>query len=342
MKPSLRKQQILTAVIESYISTGEPVGSKTLLNESGLGVSSATIRNEMLDLTNKGFLHQPHTSAGRVPTEQGYRYYVDNVMKVTPVSSAGRDYIDSRLYENADSPESVLQSAVGLVSELTDFAAVAITPSSEDSRIHKISFVQTGSHTAMVVLIASNGVIKTKLFRCEFEITPDILEIFDKALNNIFSGRRLSSINRPFIQTAAAKLGELTLFMPSVLTAISEACEKARQVSVCRSSLTKLLYTPDVNLPIVRNLIDFLNNERDLSKMLEKLSVDTTVSIGRENSRIELAFSSVISTGYRIDNSPSGVLAVIGPLRMDYAKVVSVLEAVAECSGRIISELVKI
>ena len=342
MEPSLRKKQILTAVIENYINTGEPVGSKTLLSENQLGVSSATVRNEMLDLTNKGFLHQPHISAGRVPTDKGYRYYVDNIIQIKPVSTSGREYIEARMYENADSPESVLQTAVTLVSEITNLTTVATTPSGEDSRVHRISCVQTGSHTAMVVLIASNGVIKTKLFRCEFEITPEILQVFDKALNNVFSGRRISSVNRPFIQTVAANLGELTLFMPGVLSAILECCEKARQISICKSSFTRLLYSAEEDLPVIRGLIDFLNNEHDLSAMLTRLPFDTTVSIGRENSRVELAFSSVVSTGYSIDNSPSGILAVIGALRMDYAKVISVLQTVAEYSGKIIGELVRI
>ena len=132
----------------------------------------------------------------------------------SPVAQSGREYIETTLYRSADSPESILQSASDLISSLTDLASVATTPDGEESRIHKISFVQTGSHTAMAVVIASNGIIKTKLFRCEFLITPEILEVFDKALNKTFSGVKLSSINQPFIQTAAARFGELSLFMP--------------------------------------------------------------------------------------------------------------------------------
>ena len=174
MELAARKQKILSAIVESFIRTGEPVGSKSLINEAELDVSSATVRNEMADLTNKGFLVQPHTSAGRVPTAQAYRYYVDSIMKVTPVAQSGREYIEATLYRSADSPESILQGASDLISQLTDLASVATTPDGEESRVHKISFVQTGSHTAMAVVIASNGIIKTKLFRCEFLITPEI------------------------------------------------------------------------------------------------------------------------------------------------------------------------
>lgn len=342
MELAARKQKILSAIIESYISTGEPVGSKSLINEAGLDVSSATVRNEMADLTNRGFLVQPHTSAGRIPTQQAYRYYVDNVLRLTPVSQNGKDYIQSTLYQNADSPENILQSAADLLSQLTDYVAVATTPDGEDSRIRKISFVQTGAHTAMAVVIVSNGIIKTKLFRCEFLMTPEILDVFDKALNEIFTGIKLSSINKPFIQTAAARFGELSLFMPSALMAIKEAATLARDVSVCHSGYTKLMFVPDVNFISARGVMEFLSNEHDLARMLENLPLDTAVTIGRENSRIELATSAIVSTRYSIDSNPSGVLAVIGPLRMDYGRVISILDCVSECVGTLIGELIEI
>ena len=151
-----RKKKILSAVIESYINTGEPIGSKALIDETGLEVSSATVRNDLADLTNKGYLVQPHTSAGRIPTLQGYRYYIDNLMKITPVTQGGREYVESELYKSADSPESILKEASGVISRLTGCTAVTTTPSGEESRIHRIRFVQTGSHTAMAVAADSH------------------------------------------------------------------------------------------------------------------------------------------------------------------------------------------
>lgn len=342
MELAERKQKILSAIVESFIKSGEPVGSKALINQAGLDVSSATVRNEMADLTNKGFLVQPHTSAGRVPTQLAYRYYIDNVLNVTPISQSGVDFIETTLYQNADSPESILRSAADLIARLTDLASVATTPDGEQSRVHKISFLQTGSHTAMVVVIASNGVIKTKLFRCEFLITPEILSVFDKALNETFSGIKLSSINRPFIQTAASRFGELSLFMPGVLTAIMEAAKSAREISICHSGYTRLMFLPDIDFISARGVIEFLNNEHDLSVMLGNLPINTSVSIGLENRRTELAQCSVVSTRYSVDSKPSGVLAVVGPLRMDYGRVISILEAVAKTVGTLIGELTDI
>lgn len=339
MEPVQRKEKILSAIVEGYIKTGEPIGSKALISATGLEVSSATVRNDMADLTQKGYLVQPHTSAGRVPTQQGYRYYVDNIMAVPPVSQRGRDYIEARLIESADSPESILKKAAKVISELTGFSAVTTTPNGRDSRIYRISFVQTGLHTAMAVVIASSGIIKTKLFRCEFVITPDILNVFDKALNEVFAGVRLDSINKPFIQTAAARFGELSLFMPGVLVAIMEAAKGARDVSVFKSGVTRLLFASDVNPIRARGVIEFLNTDHDLAKMLENLPPHTSVSIGSENSRVELCASSVVSTRYDVDSNPSGALAVLGPVRMDYGRVISILECAADCVSKMIDGL---
>lgn len=339
MTPAARKQKILAAIVESFISSGEPVGSKALIGEKGLNVSSATVRNDMADLTAQGFIVQPHTSAGRIPTALGYRYFVDNVMRVTPLAKQARDYIRESLREHADSPESILRGAADMLGRLTDYIAVSTTPSAENCRIRRLSFVQTGNHTAMVVLIASNGVIKTKLFRCGFVITPELLEVFDRALNELFVGIPITAVNQPFIQTAAARFGELSLFMPSALIAIKDAAELAGTVSVCHSGLGRLMLVADESFALKERVLEFLQSEHDLAKMLERLPKHTAVTIGRENSRTELASSSVISTRYCIGGKPSGTLAVISPLRVDYARVIAILEGVAECAGRLIEEL---
>lgn len=342
MELAPRKQKILSAVIENFIQTGEPVGSKTLIYETGLEVSSATVRNDMADLTQKGYLVQPHTSAGRIPTQQGYRYYVDNIMSVTPVSGQGRQYIAETLYRSADSPESILKRASELVSELTDLAAVTTTPNAAESRIHRISFVQTGSHTAMAVVIASNGIIKNQLFRCEFLITPEILGVFDKAVNEIFKGVKLSAVNQPFIQTAAARFGELSLLMAGVLTAIKDASTRAQEVSVFLSGQSKLLYMAYSDLVSAGRVVDFLGNTHDLARMLENLPITTSVSIGTENSRVELSSSSVISTRYDVENAPSGVIGIIAPIRTNYSRAIAIAECVADCVSEILGELIEI
>ncbi len=341
MGPAERKQKILSTIVESFIRDGEPVGSKSLLGETGMKVSSATVRNDMAELTERGYIAQPHTSAGRVPTELGYRYYVDNVMRVKPVGEQGREYIREALSRSADSPEAILQGAANVLSRLTDYIALATTPNGENGRVRKISFVPTGAHSAMAVVIASNGIIKTRLFRCEFVLTPEILRVFDQALNKVFAGVPLDSITKPFVQTAAAGFGELSLFMTSPLMAMMDACEQASQVSVLHSGYGKLMNVTDADPLGARRLWEFLQNEHDLAVMLERLPQDSSVSIGTENSRTELCRSAVASARYTIEGSPSGALAVLAPMRMDYARVLSILRCTAECASELIGELIE-
>ena len=342
MEPAARKQKILSAIVERFIRSGEPVGSKTLLADAGLKVSSATVRNDMAELSEQGYIVQPHTSAGRIPTERGYRYYVDNVMERTPVSEQGREVIRDMLSRSADSPESILQGAADTLSRLTDCIALATTPDGEQARVRRISFVPTGAHAGMAVVIASSGVIKTKLFRCEFLLTPEILQVFDKALNESFAGITLSRVTRPFIQTKAAGFGELSLFMTSPLMAVMEACEQAAQVSVCHSGYGKLMSVAQESMTGAHRVWEFLQNSRDLAAMLERVPQTPSVSIGSENSRTELSRSAVFSARYTVDDAATGVLAVIGPLRTDYGRTLSVLECVTENVGELIGELIEL
>ncbi len=190
----------------------------------------------------------------------------------------------------------------------------------------------------MAVLICSNGVVRTRLFRCAFVITPEILGMFDKALNELCAGVEVASIGQPFIQTAAVRFGELSLFMPPALIAIMEACQLASKVSVRHSSLSRMLF--DYSGRFSRELVEYLQNENDLSVMLSRRPQHTDVCIGRENSRVELQNSALFSARYTIEGNPSGVLAVITPLRVDYARTIAIIEGVAQCAGELIEELI--
>lgn len=342
MEPAVRKQKILSTIVESFIRSGEPVGSKSLLGETGMKVSSATVRNDMADLTEQGYLEQPHTSAGRIPTERGYRFYVDNVMRVTPVNEQGRQYIRDSLAENSESPENILRGAADVLSRLTGTVALATTPSGEEGRVRRISFVPIGAHAAMAVVIASNGVIKTKLFRCEFLLTPENLHVFEKALNETFAGVALQSVTTPAIQTAAAGFGELSLFMTAPLMAMKDACEQASQISVCHSGFGRLMNITNQSPAAAHRMWEFLQNGHDLAAMLERLPQTPAVTIGSENRRTELKQSAVLSARYTIGGSPSGVLAAVAPMRTDYARVMSILRCVADCAGELIDELIEI
>lgn len=340
MSLSERKKKILACVVESYISDGEAVGSKTLQSFLDFSVSSATIRNEMANLENEGYLIQPHTSAGRVPSERGYRFYIDNLMEKAPLNERLRQYADLYLTKRADSPEGVLKAASSLLTEVTNLPAVATTPPAQDSRVHKLRFVQTGRHTGMAVLITSTGMVKSQLFRTEFVITPDMLRVFDRALNERFEGLPLKDITQAFIQTTALGFGELSLFMPNVLLAIRDAAKDASQVSVAESGMTKLLFVNDLDMIAARDIIKFLSDKNDVATLLTSVN-GTKVYLGGESGKYQLDKAGIVVSRYTLGGAFAGAVAVIGPQRMNYKDIVSVTEYVAEKSGELINELLE-
>lgn len=337
-----RKKKILTTVVESYIATGEPIGSKALQTQAGLTVSSATIRNELADLVNNGYLLQPHTSAGRVPTHRGYRYYIDNLMNKEPVSDRVKEYIERSIAMGSQAPEKILMKTAQVLSELTGMAAITTTPSGDKARVHKLRFVITGRHTCMVVLITSNGIIKNRLFRCDYVVTPELVSMFDKVLNESFVGVPLKDINQGFLQTIAASFGEFSLFMPDVLIAILDAASQAMETNITVSGSTNLLFLPGYDLLSARNVLRFLSDNKSVSELLSDNIKGTKVYVGNESGYYELVDSCVITTRYEIGSVTAGAVALVGPVRADYKTLVSQLEFASDCASGLIGELLEV
>lgn len=337
-----RKQKILRAVVENYIQSGEAIGSKALMEQEGLSVSSATIRNELADLVNRGYLSQPHTSAGRIPTHKGYRYYIDHLVEIPPLDLRLKAYLERTIDSGADAPERILEKTADALSSLSGMAAVTTTPSTNSARVHKIRFVTTGRHSCMAVLITSNGMVKSRLFRVDFVVTPELITLFDKTLNDAFVGIELKSIDKAFLQTAAAKFGELSLFVADALLAILDSVKQAMQVTVNVSGATKLLFLPGFDINSSRDVLKFLSDSENVSSLLNENVAGTKVILGEESGYYELYDSAVITTRYNIGSVSAGAVALIGPVRADYKTLISMIEYASEYSSKLIGELLEV
>lgn len=340
MELALRKEKILSAVVEKYVETGEPIGSKALQTEAGLGVSSATIRNELKALDDDGYLTQPHTSAGRVPTKKGYRYYVDNLLPSITLPDRVREHIERGVIAGAQSPEQVLGKTASVLAYLTNAAAVVTTPPSDEARVHRIRFVATGRHSSMAVLVTSTGMVKSRLFRCEFVLTPQLLAMFDKAVNEQFAGVKLKEITKGFLQTAATAMGELTLFVPDVLIAIYEAVQNALEISVSVAGQTNLLFSDGYDFNSARNALKFLSDTKRISSLLNNTR-SPKIYLGGESGSPELENSAVITSRYELRGENAGAVAVIAPMRIDYKTVSAEVDYAAECVSKTIGELIE-
>lgn len=339
MELSERKCKILAAIVEAYVRTGEPVGSKTLVLD--LGVSSATIRNEMADLSDLGLLEQPHTSAGRVPSQKAYRLYIDRLMKRQPISRKEQLYLDGFLADGAYDPERLLDNASQTLAGLTRFAAVSTTPSGSLADIRAVQFVQTSRRTAMVILLTSAGTMKNRIFRCDFDLSPEILRVFFRLMNERLAGKPVASVTPAFIQTMAVSFGEMTMLMSAPLMAVLEVAQDSMEADVCLNGQMNLLFYPEFEGGGVRRVMDFLDRPQELSRLLLEQEGGVHVMIGSEIGRPELSDSSIVVGRYSIGGQDAGAIGVIGPTRMNYPKLVSSVEYLAGSVSRMLTELLK-
>lgn len=342
---SQRKEKILAAVVEAYIKTGEPVGSKGLAEL--LGVSSATVRNEMADLVMRGLLEQPHTSAGRIPTDSGYRYYIDHLMEYRSIPETEQRYLDGLLLLDAYEPERLLQNVSQMLADLTKFAALSTPPPVSESVIRGVQFVQTSRRTAMVILMTSGGSVKNRMFRCDFDLTPDIMRIFFRVLNSRLAGKPVTILTPGFLQTLGISLGELTPLISSALAALLEIAQDSMQTEVQLNGQTNLLFYPEFSHGNARLVMDFLESREQLNGLLFRTAPGHSANgqvhalIGEETRRPELAQSSLLAVRYAVGGKEAGILGVLGPTRMDYPHWIARLAYLADSVGRMLTDLLR-
>lgn len=338
MELSERKERILATVAEIYIATGEPVGSKFLCASAGFRVSSATLRNEMAQLTELGYLEQPHTSAGRIPSQRGLRYYIDRLMARYEPSAVDIFKIRSRMDINEGDPQKLLAQAAGTLAELTGCAAVVTTPFSAGSRIRRTDLIPLGGKNVMLVLSVSNGTLKSRICRCNDEVSYEMIDLFYKIAASGFADRAPDDITTALVQTVTASLGDHAFEMAPLLTAFFDAAKEAAVTDVLTAGLSNLLRFPELEGK-VGALQELLRNKSNTSKILQANGEDgVRFLIGGENRFRELSNASVICADYSIAGHTAGTLAVVGPLRMDYAAVVPLLRYTAGLVGAMLDE----
>ncbi|NMP37631.1 MAG: heat-inducible transcription repressor HrcA [Clostridiales bacterium] len=332
-----RKQKLLAMIVEKYITTGEPVGSKTLCEALDMAVSSATIRNEMAELSEMGYLEQPHTSAGRIPSQKGYRYYVDNLMGVYELNEEERRGIASWLEPTSADPDKVLERAGGILAQLTNCAVVSTSPSDTQAVIRRAELVPIGTHTAMIVMLTSAGTLKSRVCRVDCELTLEVIESFYNIASKHFIGRSANDISTAMIQTLAAALGEKALLMTPLLVALSELAEASSRLDIRLDGQSNLLNYREF-YENAFELMEFLHHSNSLAQLVTRGRGDTDIKIGTENLFRELENSSTIMSRYFIGGHDSGSLGIIGPTRMDYAKIVPSIKYLSQLVGSMLSD----
>lgn len=327
-----RKLRILAAIVSQYIRSGEPVGSKTISTMDGIGVSPATIRNEMASLFDMGLLEQPHTSAGRVPSHLGYRVYLDQLMQPAPLTEIERDEVDALFNVGDPDPDRLIVDATKRLADYTGCVAISATRTAASVVVSKVELIPADEHTVIILVIASNGMLRNKICRVDFRVTRSICDFFQKFASSRLRGRSLYEITTQYLGSVAISLGEYSRLFTPLLSAIFELCREIYDGLYCHSGEGRLLSRNEIG-PAAHELFSLISSRERMTRLLSVDGPALTVSIGKENHSQELIQSSVIMARYRISGDSSGVIAIIGPVRMPYARLIPHLEYFAQRLG---------
>ncbi len=336
MEMTPRKEKILSSVVRDFVKSGEPVGSKAIAEE--IGVSSATVRNEMAELIELGLLEQPHTSAGRIPSQRGYREYVDHLMRVPVLREEEERWFTSMLARSAYEPERLLLSVCRLLSSVTRYAAAVTTPSGMTARVKAVQFVQTSRRTAMLLLMSSAGTMKTRVFHCDFDLSGEILRVLFRLFNEKVTGKEVLEITPAFLQSMGASLGEMMVLAGSALQALLEAARDTAKTEVLTSGQMDLLLYPELEH---RQIMDFLERKEDVVSLLRQKPGRVSILIGSESQRPELKNASFLISRYAVEEQDVGALALLGPTRMDYARLTAILQYLTKEVGQMLTVLTR-
>lgn len=325
-----RKKRVLQAIVEEYINTAEPVSSNALTKSNGLNYSSATIRNEMADLEKKGYLDKTHTSSGRIPSEKGYRYYVDELINDNNISVEEIKYISSKLETKVNEIEDLTKLTATTISEITHYTTVSIGPKNDEQLIEEIKFVQLGTRMLMAVILTDNGLVKETIIKFDEDITAKQVETVNYMFNQKLKGKPLETIKGPLEEYL---FDEMT-YSVNVIKPIIEQIKKvlAEDEKIYLEGANKSFDLPEFNsLEVAKNFVNVLDTKELMEDMLNSgFAQDINVYIGNENEKEELKDFSVVTFKHKVGNKDLGTIGIIGPKRMDYSKVISVMKYISK------------
>ena len=320
-----RKKKVLQAIVEEYINTAEPVSSNALTTNHGLDCSSATIRNEMADLEKAGYLDKTHTSSGRVPSEKGYRYYVDELLKDDDISLEEIKYISDKLETKVNEIEDLTKIAANTISEVTHYTTVSIGPKANSQMIEEIKFVLLGSRMMMAVILTDSGLVKETIIKFDEDVTEKQVETINYMFNKKLKGQPIETIDRPLEDYL---YDEMTYSINVIKPIIEQIKKVLEEENVYLEGANKSFDLPEFNsLEVAKNFVNILDTKELVTDMLDSgIADDIHVYIGEENQKEELKDFSVVTFKHKVNGKDLGTIGIIGPKRMDYSKVISVMK----------------
>lgn len=337
MELSERKEKILNAVIRTYLETGEPVGSRTISKYADLNLSSATIRNEMADLEELGYIIQPHTSAGRIPSDKGYRFYVDNILKekLSEIDEREKKVTEKEdiLIEKVDKVETLLQNMAKVLATNTNYTTMVSAPKSQGNKIKFIQLSVLEEQQLLCTVVSDKNHVVNKIVKVSQDINQEMVVRLNVALNTALAGLSLEEINLGVISALTSQAGELESLVNEVLKAITEAIATEAQMKIYTSGATNIFKYPELSdKERASQLLTTLEEKSQLTELIHEGDDETGIQvyIGSETPVQAMKDCSVVTATYELEDGFKGTIGIIGPKRMDYEKVVEALRNVKE------------
>ena len=326
-----RKKRILEAVIEEYNATAEPVGSTKIANDYKLGFSPATIRNEMANLEELGYLEQPHVSAGRIPSSLGYRFYVDSIMQEKKLMPTEKQLIDQMLKEDVTKFETLIKEASNIIARLTNYASIAIGPAMDNCKVEEIKLVKIGQDRLMIVILADNGIIKESIIKYTGQIPEENIEIFNNYLNYKLRGMNFNDIYDNINEYVESELYNISTNIVPLVVELNNLLVN-NNAEIYMDGTKNLLDLPELKKEeTLKNFLNIIETQDALKEMLKNgYDGNINVYIGQENAFEDLKDFTIITYKQKINDKEIGTIGLIGPKRMDYKKVIPVIKYVGD------------
>ncbi|AWB45429.1 heat-inducible transcriptional repressor HrcA [Paenibacillus sp. CAA11] len=338
-----RQRLILTAIVDDYIRSAEPVGSRSISKRGDVGYSPATIRNEMADLEELGFLEQPHTSAGRIPSHKGYRYYVDHLSPVDSLSSEELEVLKTFFAEKLNALEQVVQHAGSILSHMTNYTSILLGPEVFHTSLRHFGLLPLGDNKAVAIIVTNTGQVENKTVTIPPGVSVSEMEKVVNLLNHRLTGVPIYKLKSAIYNEVGQEMQRHTQHFEELMTIVDEAFDASQEGQrLFLSGTTNMLTQPEFkDVEKVKSILDLLGETPTMLKMISSASAGAgiQVRIGTENDHEAFANCSLITATYAVEGEALGTIGILGPTRMDYARVIGILNILSKDLTAFLSKL---
>lgn len=322
-----RQLLVLQIIIDDFISNAQPVGSRSLSKKEGIAFSSATIRNEMSDLEDLGFLEKTHTSSGRVPSEKGYRYYVDHLLSPQALNKDDRLMLKSVFAERIYELENIIKNSANILSELTNYTSIVLGPKVHEHKLRKIQIIPLNQEAAIAIIVTNTGHVENKTFSLPPSFDINELEKVANILNERLIGVPLIELKDKIYKEVAVLLRQHIHSYGELVSSLADSFSGTISEKLFFGGKTNMLKQPEFHdIDKITSLLSMIEQEKGIYEIITQNPSGIHVSIGRENKNIILKDCSLITATYSVGNEQVGTLAILGPTRMEYSRVISLLK----------------